>query len=459
MAYAQSGGRISRVQKPDPGLPDPPIPAPPAQAPAKARRWDSWSTPARLWLGLLGSVLTLLLLTTTAALTIEGESSSARQTSGVVEARAVNVQDLSYSLADADAAAATGILDSPAPAARFTQRYQSDITEADAALAECSVDVAGDPAAEAQLALIDEQFSQYTGLIGTAQADNRIGYPVGGAYLREASTLLERTMLPEVDSVLTAELSARSTSAADSGNQLLWPLLTGLLALVVCGWTWRLLAASTRRKINLGLAAGLLIAVALLTWTVVASVGANSRMTAANTDFQYVTAAQKARGDVAQISADEASSVVSQGADAGAAAAAGIKAATDLTANLAAATDNGSAATGDTQGPAAYANDTALNKKVDGDLTAIQQDETAGDYTDATTAMVGGQTAGGALVDMNALAAALTGSEQSAQSDYQADSSAAANAYTGGPWPVALLGLLAAVAVAFGINRRIAEYR
>lgn len=468
MAHTQPAGTMTRPGAgtpagpgyAGPGLPVPPgLPAPSAgpqpepglMARTRARR-DAWTTPTRLWLALLGTVLSILLLAGVAAAAVQSESTAARQTNGAVEFRAVNVQELYYALSDADAAAATGILDSPAPSARFTTRYQSDITQADDALAESSVDVVGDQAASAQLQRIDEQLSEYTGLIGTAQADNRLGYPVGGAYLREASNLLEQNMLPEVQSVLAGEISARSGSAGAAGGLPLWTLPAGLLVLVAGFRTWRLLASRTRRSVNAGLAAGLALSALLFGWVAVASITAADHMSVASADFRQVAAAQQGRGDAAQISADEASSVVSEGADNGAAAALGQSAVTDLNKELFPATFGD--ATADNS-------DIALWGKVNSDVTAIQNDAKAGDYGDATTAMVGSSptTAGGAQVDLDAMANALAGTEQSAQTAYERESSKAVGDYPGGPWPILLLGLLAAGAAGYGITRRIAEYR
>jgi hypothetical protein len=454
MAQTRSVGTMTSppaLPPPVPGTQAPYLPgAAPGRRPPPARtlrRPSTWTTPARLWLGLFCSALAILLVTAASALAVQNQRTAASQTSGVVEQRAINIQTLYYSLADADAAAATGILDSPAPPLRFTQRYQDDLTAADAALAEGSVDVAGDPAAFAQLELIDEQLSVYTGLIGTAQADNRIGYPVGGAYLREASNLLEHTMLPEVSQVQQAEISARSASASASGGVPLWALLAGLVAAFGCVWTWRLLDRSTRRRINAGLAAGMLISVVLLGWTAVASARASSDTTTATADFQQVSLAQEARSDLAQMSAEEALSVVSRGEDIssdedlGTAAIAAQASLTDLEHDPAAA---GSAAV------------TSLG----GALTTIQKDEKAGDYIDATSTMVGtGTTVGGSQVQATALAATLATSVQQDQAKYQSDSRKAVGAYLGGPWPVLVLGLLAAAAAVSGINRRIAEYR
>ena len=423
---------------------------PPSGPPAPTRPRRNRPTPTRMWFGLLAVVASVLLLTVAAGLTVQSEAGAARRTSGPVEAQAVNVQKLYYALSDADAAAATGILDSPAPPLRFTQRYQADITEADDALAASTDDVAGDQKDYTQLQHVGEYLSQYAGLIGTAQADNRQNLTVGGAYLREASNLLENTMLPAVQSVLADQTKARAASSSDSGGVPYWPLIAAVLVLAAGIWAWRLLAESTRRRINAGLAVALLGALVLLAWTAAASVRAGTGMNTASTEFRQVAAAQQARGDVAQISADEAASVVSEGADNGTAATRGKAALADLGKQLGVV----EAADADAKG------DGSSLASIQADVTKIQADVGTGDYQDATTAMVGsGTTAGGALVDLDALATSLADSEQRFQTGYQHTSTAAAGDYPGGPWPIVLVGLLSVAAAALGINRRIAEYR
>lgn len=443
MANTRSAATI-----PGPAATAPPRPGPPQQGGAGRSR-KRWSTPRRLWAGLVATVLSVLLLAAAAAATVQGEVSSARKTSGPVEAQAVNVQELYFALADADAAAATGILDSPAPPVRFTTRYQSDITQADDALAASAVDVAGDKNASGQLQLLEEQLSEYTGLIGTAQANNRQGFPVGGAYLREASNLLENTMLPEAQSILATETDARASSATDSGGVAYLPLIAALLVLAAGVFTWRLLSETTRRTVNAGLALALLGAVLVLGWTEAASHSARTRMTTASADFDLVAASQQARSDVAQISADEASSVVSQGADNGKAAQNGDGALKDLGGQL-----------GLVEAANSGVGDQALLNQITAQVATIKKDASTGDYSGATTAMVGsGDADGGLLVPLDSLAGLLATSEHGFQAQYQKDSSAAEGVYVGGPWPLVLVGLLAAVAAAYGVNRRIAEYR
>lgn len=434
-------------------------PARPGRQPERGRR----TTPARLWSSLLAVTVSILLLTAAAAVTVRGEADSARQTSGPVEAQAVYGQELNYALSDADAAAATGILDSPAPSARFTDRYQADITEADDAITASAVDVSGNQNASAQLQYLQEHLSEYTGLIATAQANNRQGFAVGGAYLREASNLLEGPMLTEAQAVLQAQEDAQSASAADSGGFAYWPLIAALLVLAAGVWSWRLLAERTRRAVNAGLAAALLGALAVTVWSAASSYRAGSDMSVASTDFGHVSAAQQARGFVAQISADEASSVVSHGADISAGAAKGDNGAAADKGNTALA-GLGSELTlveaADTA-PGRAASDGRLYQRIKTDVATIQSDVGKGDFATATTDMVGGDssTVGGALADLNSLSDSLADSEQDFQSAYQRDGKSAADDYPGGPWPIALVGLVAAGLAGFGINRRIAEYR
>ena len=42
-----------------------------------------------------------------------------------------------------------------------------------------------------------QQLAAYTGLVEAARANNRQGFPIGSAYLREASSLMQTSLLPE----------------------------------------------------------------------------------------------------------------------------------------------------------------------------------------------------------------------------------------------------------------------
>src|SRR6266853_325370 len=106
-------------------------------------------------------------------------------------------------------------------------RYLADIAEAASSL-ESATAVAGQSAAAADLARISADLPIYTGEVETARADNRLGLPLGAAYLREASGLMRGTLLPAAREV-SAE--ANSQLSAASGRATGLPLALVLLAI------------------------------------------------------------------------------------------------------------------------------------------------------------------------------------------------------------------------------------
>src|SRR5260370_18073455 len=76
--------------------------------------------------------------------------------------------------------------------------------------------------ASKDLAALSAGLPVYAGEVGTAVADNRLGLPLGAAYLREASALLRGTLLPAASDIYTKE-SGLLTSASPQATGL--PLL------------------------------------------------------------------------------------------------------------------------------------------------------------------------------------------------------------------------------------------
>ncbi|MCU1344370.1 MAG: hypothetical protein JWL70_636, partial [Acidimicrobiia bacterium] len=111
----------------------------------------------------------------------------------------------------------------------------------------------------------------YAGLIESARANNRQGFPLGGAYLRQASALLRDQILPALtDVAVTNQNRVRSSYNSDSRVTLLW--VGGLLALAALLISQFWLASRMRRWFNLPLliataiVAGLLAIGGVATW-------------------------------------------------------------------------------------------------------------------------------------------------------------------------------------------------
>ena len=402
-------------------------------------------TPTRLWAALVAAVLALVAIGVGCGVTLADSQSTESRAVNSAEHLVVNVDELYHSLADADATAATALLVGPVPPARLTDQYSTDVTQAENALAEASRDLAGDDQASARLEQVAVQLPTYTGLIATAQANNRLGYPVGAAYLREASGLLRGTVLPEVKAVADEEVQAQDAAQHSVSGGPPWLLVVVLLAALVLVRVWRELSRSTRRRVNTGLAAGVLIAAAVSLWTLVAGANAGRAADSAESDFHTVTAQLRDRDALALAESFQSLTLIDRGEDGG----------TDA---------NGQrAALATLQGDGTLdASSTAPFGLLQSQMAAVAAAVSKGDYYGAVDLTVGhGSQAGTDTVFAKAAAldSELVQHYNTAQGSYTADAGSAGSALSGGLW-VGLLGALAAASAAgYGINRRLAEYR
>ncbi|WP_024875565.1 hypothetical protein [Saccharomonospora piscinae] len=188
------------------------------------------------------------------------------------EPLAAAAQEVYRSLSDADATAATAFLIPGTEPAALRDRYASDIAKAGAALGKAASDSSGSPEAAEQIDVISRQLPVYTGLIATAQANDRQGFPVGAAYLREASELLRSSILPAAEQLYEVNAGALADDQDDVTG---FPwfvaiLLAGLIAALV--WTQLHLRRMTNRVFNVGLLVSSAAVGLLVLWTAVALV-------------------------------------------------------------------------------------------------------------------------------------------------------------------------------------------
>ena len=266
-------------------------PDPVISAPAVRRTWwrsrlDGATTPARLRLLLALLILLSLAWGALAALTADQHASAAADVVAVSEPLSLDAEQIYTSLSDADATEANAFLAGGLEPAAARQRFQADITEAAIKIQAASA-LVGASAARTQLpghlaqvtsaagsaigddlAILSGQLPAYTDEVGTARADNRLGLPLGAAYLREASTLLRGTLLPAASDIYTRE-SAQLTSASAQATGL--PLLViTVLAGLGLGFVFyrssRWLSRHTHRMVNYGLLLAALAGLVSLVW-------------------------------------------------------------------------------------------------------------------------------------------------------------------------------------------------
>jgi len=160
----------------------------------------------------------------------------------------VGVQRIHATLADADRAEANAFLAGATEANGPHQQYESDIAAAARELEQAAEQAGGSPEIGRQIQTISIAIGEYTSLVNLARAKNEQGFPVGAAYLRQASLLMHRPgdgILAQVDKL--GELEAQ-----DLGRETATLLVTvGLLTLyALAGVTLLALLVHTQQYVR-----------------------------------------------------------------------------------------------------------------------------------------------------------------------------------------------------------------
>ncbi len=228
------------------------------------------STPARL----VAMVFALVVL----ALTVGGLASTAVtervDTLGTLLVRtepfANSAQNLYGALSVADAAAATAFIAGGLEPPEVRERYSQALGEASSELIVASAGVSeNDEATSAVLTQIATGLPVYSGLVETARANNRSGNPVGAAYLGEASTMMQTSLLPLAEKLYTEQASRVSADQERFTSPPLFPIGSVVFLLVMAGLSQWYLSRTTRRTLNAGFLTATAAVAGLLGWMLV----------------------------------------------------------------------------------------------------------------------------------------------------------------------------------------------
>jgi hypothetical protein len=242
------------------------------------RRWlDLGTTPGRLRLLLAALVLLSLAWGALAAFTATRYASAASSVVATREPLSLDAQRIYSRLSDANDTAATAFLTGGVEPAATRARYEADIAAAGTGVQQATAQGgAGAPGAAADLGVLAAGLPEYTQEVGYAGADNRLGLPLGAAYLRQASGLMHGTLLVKASDLYAAQNTSLNAASATATGLLLicvtaaFGLVVGYLLYRASRWLCR----RTNRVLNVGLlTAGLALAVSLA-WLAVAYTGA-----------------------------------------------------------------------------------------------------------------------------------------------------------------------------------------
>ncbi|MGW1889162.1 hypothetical protein ACWCP6_02735 [Streptomyces sp. NPDC002004] len=182
------------------------------------------------------------------------------------------------SLADADTAASSGFLAGGQEPQAVRARYTRDIRTASEKLATAAANTTPDSPSAAAITKLNRLLPEYTGLIERARANNRQGLPLGGAYLRYASTRMQTEMLPAAEKLYKSENERLRSDYADATPYPWAAIGLGVLALGVLAWAQRRSYLRTNRVFNHGLLMATAASTVVLLWLVVGHSVARSEL-------------------------------------------------------------------------------------------------------------------------------------------------------------------------------------
>ncbi|MEW2165713.1 hypothetical protein AB0912_22350 [Streptomyces sp. NPDC007084] len=457
--------------------PQGPPPAAGAPAPAAPPRRTAWAEgvdrlragattePGRL--RIIGAVLALLVVAFGAvtALQTTQRSDAADNVLHSSQPLSASAADIYRSLADANTAAASGFLAGGEETKESRDRYEQDIRTAAAKLITAANSSKPGSPSSATISRLNELLPEYKGLIERARANNRQGYPLGGAYLRYANDIMQNQMLPKAQQLYTRENQRLSDDYADAKPYPWAAIALGLAALGALAWAQRRHYRRTNRVLNQGMAAATAASLVVLLWLTVGHTVARSGLDASydhgvrslNVLHDAQIASLKARGN-------ENLTLVSRGAETATNADGETVDLYDseFDAEMKSLTKGLTVAAGladDPAGEKPVRTATANMKEWKARHRDARVLDEQGKYQDALDKVIGSADKKPTGACFDGVDKSLTRALAHEQAQFQRAAGDGLDAMTGLPAGAAVLAVLAAAGAVFGIGRRLSEYR
>jgi hypothetical protein len=280
------------------------------------REWRA-TTPGKL---LMVSVLTVAGALVFGVLATSAERSRAHAANAVstqTEPLLVQAVTLYTKLSDANATAtATFATGGPEPPVARAQ-YLADLRSASNALVTLTRDIGRSSEANGALRTISEQLPVYSGLVEAARANNREGHPVGAAYLRAASALLTKTILPAADGLYSSEATQLTDGYGTGSNEgaLVVLVVAFAVALAVLLLAQRFVTRISRRTLNVPMVAGTIVLIGVSIWAVVGLVGEHGSLSSARRNSDSVEVLSATSVLLSRAQSDQSLVLVNRGSD------------------------------------------------------------------------------------------------------------------------------------------------
>ncbi|MET9517647.1 hypothetical protein [Streptomyces sp. NPDC002994] len=440
-----------------------------AQPPARTTAWSegvdrlragATTEPGRL--RIIGALVAALVVAFGAATAWEISDRAAAADAVVTRSQPLSADAASIyrSLADADSAAASGFLAGAQEPQDVRERYEDDIATASALLVKAAANTESTSASGREIAVLNTQLPQYTGLVERARANNRLGLPLGGAYLRYANERMTTELLPAAERLYKAE-SGRLGDDYDDAR--VWPFIglgLGVLALGGLTWAQRRNYRRTNRVLNPGLLAASVASAVVLLWLGIGHAVARADLKDAMAHGQKsLEVLNDARINSLNARANENLTLVARGAVLAedgkrdlyeSQYAAGMKVLVQRLADARELAD-------DRQGSGPVKDATTKATEWRKRHTTARATDDGGDYEGALAKIIGAKGSTGEC--FNGVDAALEKALAHEQAEFTRAAEGGRGALTGLPLGAAVLAVLGAAGAVLGIGRRLSEYR
>jgi hypothetical protein len=264
-------------------------PAAPRRRRARAARPLAWvrerltTTPGRL---VLTSVLVIVGAACFGVLATGAEQSRERAVRVArtgTEPLLVQAVNLYTALSDANATVATGLLAGELEPPAKRARYVHDLLVATGSLTALTRETGTSGRAPIALGTVADELPVYSGLVETARANNRQGFPIGAAYLRQAAGLLTSTILPAADQLYRTEAERLNddyrTGTASTSLVALAVAIAAALGLLLLAQGY--LAQISRRIFNVPMALASVALIAVSAWALIGLIGEQNALATA----------------------------------------------------------------------------------------------------------------------------------------------------------------------------------
>ena len=416
--------------------------------------------PAKLWTLSAGLVLLALAWGALAGWTVSQHTSAASDVIHVDEPLALAAQQMYESISDADVTATTTFLSGPEPPLAPLQRYRADVAGAAADLARLRNAADGNQSLTAALADFSAGLPVYTGYVAQAQTEYALGYPLtGGSFMQVASEEAHLVLLPAARTIYTLQ-DAALTAASSQATGLPLVIVAGVLA-VVTGFVLyraqRWLTRRTHRVFNYGLVTASAALIISVVWLVVTFAVARSDLVRGiGYGSRPAGTLAQASIDVQQVRGDEILNLISRSGD------------TSFEQNFRSVRDQIGPGTGTLLAAAASASRGQAGAQVataERDATSwytaneqVYRLDLAAAYAAETKLVIGtgpGSSAAGYTQLENDISRAIAGD----LGTFQSSATAGASAFGPLEEVVIVSALLMAGGSAWGLSRRLGEYR